>query len=154
VRPVRRGRKGSKDRSVPRAPSESRGRLALRDRPDQSDHRDHRGKLVAKAQSDPPANADRQDRRALLAHPAPPDQRGPRVTPARHPQFASSPVRIALAAETMKSWLVLFARAVRPTERSARPLVRRQAVYVYAGDLGHRVVTSSTFSRGGGAAEW
>jgi hypothetical protein len=35
-----------------------------------------------------------------------------------------------------KSWLVSFARAVRPTERSARRLARQQPVYVYGGDLG------------------
>src|SRR5262249_10290422 len=63
-------------------------------------------------------------------------------TPARHRQFASSPVRIAFAAATTKSWLVLFARAVRPTERSARRPARQQPVYVYVGDLGHRVATS------------
>jgi hypothetical protein len=37
------------------------------------------------------------------------------------------------------SWLVLFARAVRPTEQ--------QRIYVYAGDLGHRVANPSTFSK-------
>src|SRR5262249_55405053 len=46
-----------------------------------------------------------------------------------------------------KSWLVLFARAVRPTERSARRPARHQPVYVYVDDLGHRVATSSTFSK-------
>src|SRR5262249_58507302 len=57
------------------------------------------------------------------------------------------PVRIAFAAETTKSWLVLFARVVRPTERSARLPARQQPGYVYVGDLGHRVATSSTFSK-------
>jgi hypothetical protein len=90
---------------------------------------------VAKAQSDPPASEDHQGRKAPLAHPAPPDQLARRVTPARHRQFASSLVRVAFAAETTKSWLVLFARAVRPTERSARPLARQQLVYAYVGDL-------------------
>jgi hypothetical protein len=135
VRPAPRALKASKDPSVPRAQSESKERLALRDRLDQSDRRVRRGELVAKVRSGPPANADRQDRRALLVHPAPRDQRARRVTPARHRQFASSPVRIAFAAETMKSWLVLFARVVRPTERSARPLARQQPAYVYVGDL-------------------
>lgn len=104
VPPALRAFKASKDRSAPRGPSASRDRLALPDRPDRSDRRAHREKPVAKAQLDPAANADRPDRRAR------------RVTPARHRPFASSPVRIAFAAETTKSWLVLFARAVRPTE--------------------------------------
>src|SRR5262249_59296928 len=91
----------------------------------------------------PRANAARQDRRVLLAHLAPPDQRARRVSPAQHPQFASSLVRIAFAVETTKSWLVLFARAVRPTERSARPPARQQPGYVYVGDLGHRVAANS-----------
>jgi hypothetical protein len=55
--------------------------------------------------------------------------------------FWASPAGIGaksqFAAETTKSWLVLFARAVRPRERSARRLARRQPVYVYVGDLGH-----------------
>jgi hypothetical protein len=139
--------KASKDPSVPRAQLESRGRLALWDRQDRSARRGRREKRVAKAQSDPPASADHQGRKAPLAHPAPPDRLARRVTPARHRQSASSRVRIALAAETTKSWLVLFARAVRPTERSARPLARQQPVYVYVGDLRHRVATSSTFSK-------
>ena len=88
VRPARRTRKASKDPSVLRAQSESRERLALWDRLDQSDRRVRREKLVAKARSGPPANADRQDRRALLALSAPPDQRARRVTPGRHRQFA------------------------------------------------------------------
>jgi hypothetical protein len=70
-----------------------------------------------------------------LAHLAPPDKRAQRVTPARHRQFASSLVRIAFAAETTKFLLVLFARAARPTERSARRRARRQPLYVYVGDL-------------------
>jgi hypothetical protein len=147
VQPAPRAHKASKDPSVPRAPSASAGRLALPDRPDRSDRRARRVKPVAKAQSDPAANVDRQDRRAPLAQPARPDRRARRVTPARHRQFGSSPVRIAFAAETTKSWLVLFARAVRPTERSARLPARQQPGYVYVGDLGHRVATSSTFSK-------
>jgi hypothetical protein len=47
-----------------------------------------------------------------------------------------------LAAETTKSWPVLFAQAVRSTERSARRLERPQPVYVYVGDLGQRVTTA------------
>ena len=140
VQPAPRAHKASKDPSVPRAPSASAGRLALPDRPDRSDRRARREKPAVKAQSDRAANADRPDRRAPLARPA------RRVTPARHRQFASSPVRIAFAAETTKSSLVLFARAVRPTERSARRPARHQPVYVHVDDLGHRVATSSTFS--------
>jgi hypothetical protein len=162
-RPAPRAHKASKDPSVPRVPSGSGGRLALRERPDQSDRRVRRAKPVAKAQSAPPANADRwerpdqsdrrgkpaakaqpdplvnadrQDRKAPLAHPAPPDQRVRRVIPVRQQQFASLLVRIASAVETTKSWPVLFARAVRPTERSARPLARQQPAYVCVGDLG------------------
>ena len=74
VRPAPRALKASKDPSVLRAQSESRGRLALRDRQDQSARRGRREKQVAKAQSDPPASADHQGRKGLLAHPAPPDQ--------------------------------------------------------------------------------
>jgi hypothetical protein len=147
VRPAPKALKASKDLSVPRARSESAGRLALPDRLDRSDRRVRRGKPVAKAQSAPPANADRQDRRALLARPARPDRRVRRVTPALHRQFASSLVRIAFAAETTKSWLVLFARAARPTERSARRLARQRPVYVYVDNLDHRVATASTFSK-------
>jgi len=143
VQPAPRAHKASKDPSDPRAPSASAGWLALPERPDRSDRRARRVKPVAKAQSDPAANVDRQDRRAPLAQP---DRRARRVTRARHRQFASSPVRIAFAAETTKSWLVLFARAVRPTERSARRPARHQPVYVHVDDLGHRVATSSTFS--------
>ena len=135
VRAAPKALKASKDLSVPRAQSESRGRPALRDRQDQSARRGRREKRVAKAQSDRPASADHQVRKAPLAHSAPPDQLARRVTPARHRQFALSRVRIAFAAETAKSWLVLFARAVRPTERSARRLARQQPVYVYGGDL-------------------
>src|SRR5262249_13691530 len=87
---------------------------------------------------------DPPDLRAPLARP---DRRARRVTPVRHRQFGSSPVLIAFAAETTKSWLVLFARAVRPTERSARLPARQHPGYVYVGDLGHRVATSSTFSK-------
>jgi hypothetical protein len=50
-------------------------------------------------------------------------------------------------AETTKSWLVLFARAVRPTARSARRLARQRPVYVYVDDLCHQVATASTFSK-------
>ena len=57
------------------------------------------------------------------------------MTPARHRQFGSSLVRIAFPAETTKSWLVLFARAARPTERSARLPAPQQRGYVYVGDL-------------------
>jgi hypothetical protein len=135
VRPAPKALKASKDLSVPRAQSESRGRLALRDRRDQSARRGRREKRVAKAQSDPPASADQQGRKVPLAHPAPPDQLARRVTLARHRQFAWSLARITFAAETTKSWLVLFARAVRPTERSARPLARQQLVYAYVDDL-------------------
>jgi hypothetical protein len=87
---------------------------------------------VAKAQSDPLANADSPDRRAPLARP---DRQARRAIPARLRQFAWSPARTAFAAEITKSWLVLFARAVRPTERSARRLARQQPVSVYGGDL-------------------
>ena len=94
---------------------------------------------MAKAQSDPPASADHQGRKAPLAHPGRPDQLARRAMPALHRQFASSPVRIAFAAETTKSWPVLFAQVVRSTERSARRLERPQPVYVYVGDLGQCV---------------
>ena len=141
VRLALRAHKANKDPSVPRAKSGSRGRLAPWDRQDQSARRGRREKRVAKAQSDPPASADRQGRKAPLAQLDPPDQPARRVTPARHRQFASSPVPIASAAEMTKSWLALFARAVRPTERSARRLGRPQPVYVYVGDLGHRVAS-------------
>ena len=102
---------------------------------------------MAKAQLDPPANADHQGLRAPLGHPVRPDQLARRVTLALQRQFASSLVRIVFAVEMRKSWLVLFARAVRPTERSARPLARQQPVYVYVGDLPHRVATFRTFSK-------
>jgi len=88
VRPAPRALKASKDPSVPRAQSESRGRPALRDRQDQSARRGRREKRVAKAQSDRPASADHQVRKAPLAHSAPPDQLARRVTPAWHRQFA------------------------------------------------------------------
>jgi hypothetical protein len=138
VRPVPRAHKASKDLSVPRGPSASAARLALPDRLERSDRRVHRGRLVARAQSDPLANADRPDRKAPLARPARPDRRARRVTPDRHRQFASSLAQIAFAAEMTKSWLVLFARAVGPTERSARCLAPQQPVSVYGGDLGRR----------------
>jgi hypothetical protein len=142
VRPARRAHKASKDPSVLRAQSESRERLALWDRLDQSDRRVRREKLVAKAQLDPPANADHQGLRAPLGHPVRPDQLARRVTLALQRQFASSLVRIVFAVEMRKSWLVLFARAVRPTERSARRLARQQPVYVHVGDSGHQVATT------------
>ena len=89
VRPAPKALKASKDPSVPRAQSVSRGRLALRDRQDQSARRGRREKRVAKAQSDPPASADHQGRKAPLAHSVPPDQSARRAIPARHPQVAS-----------------------------------------------------------------
>jgi hypothetical protein len=107
------------------------------------DRRVRRGRPVAKAQLDPPANADHQGLRARLAHPVPPDQRGRRVTPALHRQFAWSLERIAFTAETMKSWLALFARAARPTEPSARRLPRQQPGYVYVADLVHDFLVTS-----------
>jgi hypothetical protein len=139
VPPDPRAFKASKDRSVPRGPSASKGQLVLPDRPDRSDRKARRGKRVAKDQSAPPANVDHPGRRVPQGHPVPPDLLARRVTPARHQQFASSLVRIAFAAETTKFWLVLFARTVRPTERSARPLARQRPVYVYVDDLCHRV---------------
>jgi hypothetical protein len=102
VRPAPRAFKASKDPSVPRDQSVSRGRLALRDRQDQSARRGRREKRVAKAQSDPPASADHQGHKAPLAHPVPLDQLARRVIPARHRQFAWSPVWTAFAAETTK----------------------------------------------------
>jgi len=59
-----------------------------------------------------------------------------RVTPARHRQFALSRVRIAFAAETAKSWLVLFARAVRPME--PRLLLRLEPFDEYSEMRGNR----------------
>ena len=55
-------------------------------------------------------------------------------------RWASRPGRtggpeIAFAAATTKSWLVLFAQAARPTERSARLPAPQQRGYVYVGDL-------------------
>jgi hypothetical protein len=134
VRPAPRALKASKDPSVPRAQSESRGRLALRDHKDQSARRGRREMRVAKAQSDPPASADHQGRKVPRAHPAPPDQPARRATRARPRQFASSRVRIPLGAETTKSWPVSCAQAAPATERSARPLERQQLVYAYAGE--------------------
>ena len=109
VRAAPRVLKASKDLSVPRAQSESRGRLALWDHKDQSARRGRRGKPVAKVQLDPPANADHPGFRAPLAHPGRPERLAPKVIPVLHRQFASSRVRIALAAETTKSWPVSFA---------------------------------------------
>jgi hypothetical protein len=134
VRAAPRVLKASKDLWVPRAQLESRDRLALRDHKDQWARRGRREMRVAKAQSGPLASADHQGRKAPLAHPAPPDQLARRVIPARHRQFASSRVRIALAAEPTKSWPVSCVQAARPTERSARPLERQQLVYAYAGE--------------------
>jgi hypothetical protein len=151
VRPVPRAHKASKDLSVPRGPSASAGRLALPDQRDQSDRRVRRGRLVARAQSAPLANAERPDRKVPLVRPARRDRRARRVTPARLRQFAWSPVAIAFAAEMTKSWLVLFARAVRPTERSARCPARQQPVCVYVGDcpepLARRCVCQSGAAR-------
>ena len=135
VRPVPRAPKVNRDPSVPRARSASAGRLALPDRLDQSDHRVRRGRPAARAQSDPLANADRPGRRAPLARPAWQDRQARRATPARLRQFAWSPVPIAFAAETTKSWLVSFARAARATEQNARRLAQQQRVYVYGGDM-------------------
>jgi hypothetical protein len=129
------GAQGQQGPVGPRAQSESRGQLALRDHKDQSARRGRREMLVAKAQSDPPASADHQGCKVPRAHPAPPDQLARRATPARHRQFASSRVRIALAAETTKSSPVSCAQAARATERSARPLERQQLVYAYVVDL-------------------
>jgi hypothetical protein len=143
VPPAPRAFKASKDRSVRRGPSASKGPLVLPDRPDRSDRRARRGKPVAKAQSAPRANADHPGHRAPPGHLAQSDRRARRVTPARHQQFAWSPVRIAFAAETTKSWPVLFAQAVRSTEQSARRLGHPQPVYVYVGDLGQRVTTAA-----------
>ena len=135
VRPAPRALKASKDPSVLRAQLESRGRLALRDRQDRSARRARREERVAKAQSDPPASADHQGRKVPRVHPAPPDQLARRATRARPRQFASSRVRIALAAETTKSWPVSCAQAARAMERSARPLERQQLVYAHVVDL-------------------
>jgi hypothetical protein len=144
VRPALKAHKASKDPSVFRGPSGSRGRPALQDRLDQLDRKVPKVKPVAKAQSAPPASADRQERKALPAHPAQQDQPARRETPARHQQFALSLERIAFDAETTKSWRALFARAVRPTEPSARPLARQQLVYACVGDRGHRVATAAS----------
>jgi hypothetical protein len=113
---------------------ESRDRLALRDHKDQSARRGRREMRVAKVQSAPPVSADHQARKAPLAHPGPPDQLARRVTPAPRREFASSRGRIALAAETTKSWPASFVQAARPTEQSARPLERQQLVYAYVGE--------------------
>jgi hypothetical protein len=155
VRADLRAHKASKDLSVRRAQSESRGRPALRDHKDQSVRRGRREMRAAKARSDPPASADHQGRKAPLAHPGPQDQLARRVTPARRRQFASSLVRIPLPAETTKSWPVSFVQAARPTERSARPLERQQLVYAYVGE---RVIRSAylafvIFSRSGAARD-
>ena len=95
----------------PPDPWDLRDPLGLRDLLDRPDPRGLRDPLGLRGSLDP---------RDPLGQPARPDRRARRVTPARHRQFGSSLVRIAFAAaETMKSWLVLFARAARPTERSA-----------------------------------
>ncbi len=120
------------------------GLRASLDRPDPRDLRDPLGLrdlldlLEPRGLRDPlglRASLDRPDPRDPLGQPAQPDQRARRVTPARHRQFGLSPVRMAFAAETTKSWLVLFARAARPTERSARLPAPQQPGYVYVGDL-------------------
>jgi hypothetical protein len=134
-RPAPRAIKASKGPSVPRAQSESRARLVLRDHQGQSARKARREKRVGKVRSAPPASADHQGLKAPLGRPAQPDQLARRVSPVQHRQFASSPVPIALAAETTKSWPVSSARAVRPTERSARPLERQPPVYAHVGDL-------------------
>jgi hypothetical protein len=85
VPPAPRALKVSKDPSVLRAQSESRGRPALRDRQAQSAPRGRRVKRVPKARSDPPASADHQGRKVPLAHPAPPDHLARRVTPGPAP---------------------------------------------------------------------
>jgi hypothetical protein len=61
-RPAPRALKASKDLLVPKDQSGSRERLALWERPDQSDRRVRRGRPVARAQSAPLANADRRER--------------------------------------------------------------------------------------------
>ena len=95
--------------------------LGLRDPPDPPDPpdpRDLRDPLGLRDSLDP------RDLRDPLGQPARPDRRARRVTPARHRQFGSSPVRIAFAAETTKSWLVLFGLPA-----------PQQPGYVYVGDL-------------------
>ena len=139
VRQALRAHKASRDQSVHRAPSASAGRPGLRAHPDLSDRKARREKPAAKAQSDPAANADHQGLRAPLARPARQERQARRVTPARHRQFAWSPVPIAFAAQMTKSWLVSFVRAVRPTERNARRRARQQPVYVCDGNLGQSV---------------
>jgi hypothetical protein len=111
------------------------------DPPDLQDPPGLRGSLDPPDPRDPLGlrdSLDPPDPRDPLGQPARPDRRARRVTPARHRQFGSSPVRIAFAAETTKSWLVLFARAARPTERSARLPAPQRPGYVYVGDLGRR----------------
>jgi len=147
VRPARKVHRGRKDPSVRKAPSASAGRLVLPDRPDPSDRKGHRGKPAAKAQSALAVNADHQGLKVLLVQPAPPDQQARRAIPGQHRQFASSRGRIASAAVTTKFWLGSFAQAGRRTERSAQHPARRQPVYACAGDLGHGVATSRTFSK-------
>jgi hypothetical protein len=61
-RPDQSDPKVRKGKPVAKAQLAIRGRQALRGRPDQSDPKVRKGKPVAKAQSDPPVNADRQDR--------------------------------------------------------------------------------------------
>ena len=120
------GLRASVDRPGPRDLQDPLGLRASVDRPDPRDLRDPLGLRDLLDWPDP---------RDPLGQPARPDQRARRVTPARHRQFGSSPARIAFAAETTKSWLVLFARAARPTERSARLPAPQQPGYAYVGDL-------------------
>jgi hypothetical protein len=111
------------------------------DRPDRPDLPDRPGLWDPLDLRDPWDPLDLRDRWDSLDRPGlwdPLDLRDPWDPlghPARHRQFGSSPARIAFAAETTKSWLLLFARAVRPTERSARFPARQQPGYVYVGDL-------------------
>ena len=123
------GLRDSLGRPGPRDLQDPLGLRASVDRPDPRDLRDPLGlrdlldRLEPRGLRDPVglrASLDRPDPRDPLGQPAQPDQRARRVTPARHRQFGSSPVRIAFAAETTKSWLVLFARAARPPERCRR----------------------------------
>jgi hypothetical protein len=60
----------------------------------------------------PPANADRQDRRALLAHPAPPDQQGPKGgrLRLRGPRGAQFEFTLAAIAQNLRRLAKLVAR--------------------------------------------
>ena len=83
-----------------------------------------------------------QNIQAQRRPPPPAGPAGPKGDPGPAPAIPR--VWIAFAAEMTKPWLVLFARAVGPTERSARPLAQQQPVYVYVSDLGHRIATSAS----------